>query len=494
MFIYFAKSGEIRTETYQGREHKVIPVIGLVEGVLQAANSAVPELIPACVMAATSEAWNGRPVIVDHPKVEGKFVSANSPEVLEQEQIGTIFNAQFKDDKKLFLEAWIDVEAAKDKDVERINDVVKSLEDGEKVEVSTGFFGAEISAEGEFEGKVYKNVITNIVSDHLAILSDSKGACSLEDGCGANRFNQESCSGECQCGGACKMSKETSKEPSVNDEGFLKKAFEAVAKYLKAGKDLSGSDRWMALGAALEVKDGNDCFSYVYEVFDDYFVYYTEDGLFRRAYEISEDGSVTLGDEIERVRPETEFVPVKVNKEATDMDKTAKVSGLIANAATRFNEANREWLLSLEEEQLDALEPTETEPAPEPEQAAASKPAEEENSEDGEGSADEPKEPVTAEQYINDAPEEVQEVLKEGINRVNAAREDLVSSIKSNPRNKFSDDELKGFSMPTLENLAELATTADFSGRGGPRANQVENTNIPPTPPALFPKKAAANE
>ena len=57
---------------------------------------------------------------------------------------------------------------------------------GEMMEVSTGLFSEIEPKPGVFKGRHYKGVVRNLRPDHLAILPDSIGACSIADGAGAH--------------------------------------------------------------------------------------------------------------------------------------------------------------------------------------------------------------------------------------------------------------------------------------------------------------------
>ena len=80
----------IREETFQGKDFLVVPVIALVEGVHQASNAPAPELALASEFGKYPQGWDGRPVLLSHPQREGSPVSANSPEVLEDQSFEQI--------------------------------------------------------------------------------------------------------------------------------------------------------------------------------------------------------------------------------------------------------------------------------------------------------------------------------------------------------------------------------------------------------------------
>jgi hypothetical protein len=166
--------GRIRRETHDGREHLVVPVVMIVDGVMNGA------LVTAEEYAKFIDTWNGRPVSVLHPEKNGTPVSAAQPDIIEKNTIGVLFNTQHVDGK-LRSEAWIDLEKA-----ERTGntELVSALESGDVVEVSTGYFSDSETVDGVFNGERYREIHRNIRPDHLALLPGDIGACSVADGCG----------------------------------------------------------------------------------------------------------------------------------------------------------------------------------------------------------------------------------------------------------------------------------------------------------------------
>lgn len=171
------RSGNARTETLMGREYRVLPVRMIRQGVLVANKG--PLFYSRSEIARTSQAWNNIPIVVDHPKDGDRFISARSPDVLNQSWIGFVFNARMNGDS-LDAEAWIDVE--------RVSEVDPSLRDridrAEPVEVSTGLGTEEVPQTGTYNSKRYTHRAVNLAPDHLAVLPYDEGACSLRDGCG----------------------------------------------------------------------------------------------------------------------------------------------------------------------------------------------------------------------------------------------------------------------------------------------------------------------
>lgn len=130
--------------------------------------------------------WNGRPVTVGHPKSDdGSFITANDPKILDETQIGFIFDAYYRDtDNKLTANVWLD--ASK---LDKFTDVREAISNEKTLEVSTGLFLDLVTEEGVHSGKKYKGKAVNHLPDHLALLPNEVGACSVADGAGFPRVN-----------------------------------------------------------------------------------------------------------------------------------------------------------------------------------------------------------------------------------------------------------------------------------------------------------------
>ena len=171
--------GRVRQATLHGRVHLVAPLSLIVPGVLAGSNG--PMYYPLDELGKNPTAWNEMPIVVGHPtNNDGSPTSARTPVVAEQRTVGRVYNA--KVDGKLIAEAWFDVERLRLVD----GRVLTSLEQHRPIEVSTGLFADSVPADtgATYNGKPYSFVARNYQPDHLAILLDQKGACSIEDGCG----------------------------------------------------------------------------------------------------------------------------------------------------------------------------------------------------------------------------------------------------------------------------------------------------------------------
>lgn len=180
MEILIANLGKVRRVSLAGREYLVAPVTTVVPGVLN--GSAGPLLYEAADCIDSVDSWNMIPIVVNHPKINGEFVTARRPDVLEKVGIGFLFNTQFNN--QLEHEAWFDI-----LNVRRIDPrIEKRLLAGLPLEVSTGLgFRPETAPEGSvYNGTPYIAITRDYKPDHLAVLPDGVGACSNLDGCGIN--------------------------------------------------------------------------------------------------------------------------------------------------------------------------------------------------------------------------------------------------------------------------------------------------------------------
>jgi hypothetical protein len=176
--LVIRSAGLTRTETYKDREHIVVPVVALLEGVVHAMNAKTAEFVSSDELRTAG--WDGRPVFLNHPMVKGRPVSGNNPTILEEKCIGTVFNTAMKKGK-LTMEAWLD----KERTQEIAPTLLTRIEQLEPIEISVGVFVETDDSTGEYDGKKYAGAWHDIVPDHLALLDEAQeGACSREMGCG----------------------------------------------------------------------------------------------------------------------------------------------------------------------------------------------------------------------------------------------------------------------------------------------------------------------
>lgn len=182
----------LRKERWLGDDYIVCTVNMIVSGVLEGSQG--PLYYPPDEIQLSTNDWNGIPVVLNHPELDGVKISARSPGVLEAHLLGWVFNAQYMPDTEtLSGEAWMNQRRLAEFD-ELLGDnvsIYQRLERGEGVELSTGLFTQNVDGPGKTpKGIVYDNVARNYKPDHLAILPDKVGACPLNAGCGMFASNE----------------------------------------------------------------------------------------------------------------------------------------------------------------------------------------------------------------------------------------------------------------------------------------------------------------
>lgn len=192
VLVQAQRTGPIRTETLEGRRHKVFPATLVQEQVLN--NNLGKTFLPASEIQKSVDAWNRIPVVLRHPSRRGMPVSARDPEVLDARRVGDVFRARFEDGA-LKAEVWVDMERVGA--LEDAEDVVNRVERGEPGELSTGFATAVEETSGVHNGQPFDKTLRGVGPDHLALLIEETGACSVTDGCGLG-VNHD---GTCDCGG-----------------------------------------------------------------------------------------------------------------------------------------------------------------------------------------------------------------------------------------------------------------------------------------------------
>lgn len=286
------KSQAINTETLKlktlnGRSYLVGPVVMAKECVMNGL------LYPKDEISRAVGGWNGRPVTVGHPKKDGSFVSANSPDILEENQAGFIFESYMRpDDGGLQAEVWLDVTK-----IDKFSKVRDAVKNGTMLEVSTGLFLDRVNKDGAFNGVKYNGVATNHLPDHLALLPDEIGACSIKDGAGYPRVNQ-----------------------------------------VFSGNEVSMVERGRMLRNKL-MECHADTFQHIVEVYDKDVVYGSNGKLYVSEYTLdTETGALTVGEAVE-VFQKIEYPPIASLGANTMTEAEKAKADADAKAALEANEA-----------------------------------------------------------------------------------------------------------------------------------------------------------
>lgn len=176
-------SAKVRRATYNGRDYLVAPLTLIVPGVLPGSKG--PLYYPLEEIKANYTEWDWIPIVVNHPYELGQHVWATNPKlnlkILEKSGIGFLLKTNTKGGK-LRSEGWFDIEHT-----QRIEPrIYEALITNTPIELSTGLGTTDEQVTGNCPstGRPYLSIARNYRPDHLAVLPDQVGACSLNDGCG----------------------------------------------------------------------------------------------------------------------------------------------------------------------------------------------------------------------------------------------------------------------------------------------------------------------
>lgn len=190
-FTFNVTAPATRHEIMSGKNYIAVPMVMLTEGVHAGSNG--PLYYPANELSKTPAVWNHKPVVVYHPTMNGQAISACEPAVISRRCVGLIMNTKYEVGRngqpgKLKAEAWLETNRLKEVDPR----VVDALQSKSMMEVSTGLFTDNEQVNGQWKRKPYEAIARNYRPDHLAILPDEKGACSIADGAGLLRNSESS--------------------------------------------------------------------------------------------------------------------------------------------------------------------------------------------------------------------------------------------------------------------------------------------------------------
>lgn len=187
--IYKRKNDQsvVRHQMHEGKQHIILPVTMMVEGVHHGSQGAIYHSIDE--LGKIPASWNGIPIVINHPQRDGNFVSANSPDIIDSSvTVGRVYNTNVQGNR-LRAEAWL----VEEKLIEHASDVFDAINNNTPVEVSVGVFTENQPVEnGNWNSETYTHAAHNHRPDHLALLPGGVGACSINDGCGlgANKVTQ----------------------------------------------------------------------------------------------------------------------------------------------------------------------------------------------------------------------------------------------------------------------------------------------------------------
>jgi hypothetical protein len=446
----------IETRQYQGKDHLVVPVVMMVEGVHSGSQGAI--LWTEEELRNSAEDWNGVPVVISHPEdADGNFISANSPSV---HPVGTIFNARMEGDK-LKAEVWLDAQM-----LIAVSPLASAyINEGRHLEVSIGAYTETEEIVGNYNNEEYQGIAHNPRPDHLALLPGEQGACSWTDGCGI-RVNKQ-----------LKSKANEMKEATIlalkelSQEGFAVRLIDNGQGY---------QEQMGKIQTKLDSMDNDQAVYYLEEMYDGYFVYRRrsrtegESTLHQQNYSVGEDDSIEFSGEPLRVRREVNYIQAnkmvrtkekKGDKKMVENTKPCcpdKVDALIANKHSNFTEDDKEWLLTQDAATLEKMIPKEQKPV-EPQVNTADYVRKDSLK--------------TTDDFIALAPKEMQDQMRSGLALHQEHRTSLIASIIANAKkDSWTEAELQELDAKMLVKLnSQFEEVSDYSLQG---SGTVPNTNL----------------
>lgn len=279
---------------------------------------------------------------IEHPtNSSGQYISANDPDAIHNFHAGAFNENPRIDGKRIAIDKVINVQQALKSDkgkrlLDRINDMLEG-NNTKPIHTSVGLF-VDIEELSEpmtnADGDQYDWIAKNMYFDHDAILLDSIGAATPEQGVGM---------------GVNTNGKKLNVSTFVLDQDDER----PEALDLRTNKDLSFDEIYRKLYEALEA---NEISGYVVEVYEEYFIHSLEgsQSYYKRGYSIS-GGSVTISREALEVERVTEYKPVggdagsikNEDEEGEAMLKTELIKLLLANGIKVSDDATDAELVEL---------------------------------------------------------------------------------------------------------------------------------------------------
>lgn len=537
-------TGASRTETFRGRDYLVVPVVALVEGVIWPVNAETPEFVPLESYSTAPESWNGRPCFPGHPVRGGTQVLGNTPEILEAEQFGIVFNAGVTDDK-LTMEAWLNED-----DATAIGEVAVETygraRDNKPIEVSVGVTVLMEEVKGTYDDTDYDGVWVEVFPDHLALLEKGDiGACSISMGCGVRTATVHRMATK----GYTLVTKEESLPKKVDEKithRSLGERFAGMFKRMLSPAGWSDTQVRSELIEALEEKEPRLKYAgWVVDVYDNeglvvYCMYDEDYDLDLYVRDFTWDGKVAIiGDMFAEVEAHTVYEVeddenqanevlittlrsaqkltepklcgcggTKPNPKPTTLalitgnakgagmkTREERVTAMIAASGGKFTEADRTGLVAMSESTfttLEAVKPTDKPNKPSPNTGGT----EEMPTKPPQPDPDKPKgetkdtaaaaAPESQEAFLARNPD-LKRIVDRAAAQDKARRVLLVGKLKT-AQKEYTEPELEKMPTEDLERMARLLAatdTVDYSGLASPRELESSESEGAPKPPSL---------
>lgn len=406
---------QLRQEKLNGRVYNVAPVVLMTEGVH--AGSKGPVFYPEEELSKWSPSWDHKPILIDHPP-DGSW-AGNDPEVIEKQAVGFLLNTRY--DTKQRSEGWFDAKETARKCMPLQNAIVNR----QLMEVSTGLIVDAQDEEGEFGGVKYNLTARNHRPDHLAILVDKIGACSVEKGGGLWQLNE-----------------------SVENK-------------------MSHSEIHSQIAVKLREELGQSWDGFIADIFDKDFVYWEGAEMLRQKYSKNGD-EVEFVEPPEKVQRKVEYKAVSNSadsdtqvEETDNMAKKDLVDKVIANKATKWEEKHRDKLAKMSDEDLELMIPVEAPPVVKNEKEQEEEEKEETEVKNTVIKPNEKKE-LTPQEWLNSVPTEFRGVITNALQFQKEEHKKAITSILNSDRGKelYTEEELTPMNINQLRKIQALVAPA----------------------------------
>lgn len=324
-------AGGSKRVSENGIDYLVSPISLMTPGVRTSAANGLNVLYNEENLKKNAAAWNGVPALAGHPKVTAPtgdvlYVSAQHEDFADK-KFGELRSVTYCNG--LRGELWIVIEKA----ATLAPGLVNQLEAGTKVEISIGAGGTVKSWNGTYEGTNYNVVAQDLQPDHVAVLMNGVGACSISKGCGLNN-------------------------ESLDHERFLNLYRIELANRglseIQIHHELSHWQiQWELRDQLVARFTQAEPSVWIEDVYDDHFIFSQNGELFQLSYTKSDSG-VTIGSEdpVEVTR-DVNFIPV--TNEETNMSKKELVTWLINNSCGCWKKGDETALMAFSDEKLAEL-------------------------------------------------------------------------------------------------------------------------------------------
>ncbi|KJQ11760.1 hypothetical protein, partial [Enterobacter hormaechei] len=299
-------ASNISTTTINGQEHYVIRgAVPIVDDIVMNGG-----LYPAEEINNSYQTMERKLMPIGHPMVNGKYVSANDPQAVNDYYAGAWAQNVSKANDKVVMDVYVNKAVADTKPdgkrlIQRLDDMI-SGNNADPIHVSTGLLLNKEQKAGESKQKKYSWVAHNMQFDHIAILLDEPGAGTPDEGVGmfVNADGQEA------------DVESTSLIDAANSmkDGLLNK----VKFFFAHNSNASFDEIYQMLREAIRAPSGSDVYRYVVTVWPDKFIYEEGSKLFQQKYLIDDSEVTLVGEPVEVVRKPTEY-EVKTNGETNPM-------------------------------------------------------------------------------------------------------------------------------------------------------------------------------